>query len=254
MRNVLKLRSLVLGGLACFAAVATAEASDYVIPPSAPAYVRHAVDLPERSTEDKARDRDRKPAELLVLSGVKPGDRVVEFASFGQYFTTLLSDIVGPKGIVYMYDLPYTEKWSGDASRKFAASHSNTKFEFVDYNALEVPSEVDVVFNVLYYHDLALNKIDVAKLNKKIFKALKPGGIFFLVDHNAKPGSGTRDEEKLHRIDPKTLRDEVTAAGFELVTESKLLAHPQDDHTQLTYEGPMKGITDQTVFKFRKPK
>jgi predicted methyltransferase len=254
MHNPSKRRLLVLATLIGCIATAAADAPLYVVPAGTPAYVRHAVELPARSATDKARDEARKPAELLVLSGVKPGDRVVEFASFGQYFTTMLSDIVGPKGLVYMYDLPYTEKFSGEASRKFAAGHANTRFEFVDYNGLELPSEVDVVFNVLYYHDLALNKIDVAALNRRIFAALKPGGVFFVVDHNAEPGSGTRDEEKLHRIDPKTIRDEVTAAGFELVTESKLLAHPGDDHTQLTYKGPMKGITDQTVFKFRKPR
>ena len=136
--------------------------------------------------EQKARDVDRKPAELLVLSGVKPGDRVVEFASFGQYFTTLLSDIVGPKGMVYMFDLPYTEARAGAASRAFVATHPNARYELVDYNMVELPQKVDVVFIVLYYHDLPLNKIDTAALNAKILKALKPGGIYFIVDHNAR--------------------------------------------------------------------
>jgi predicted methyltransferase len=254
MHGMSKLRFLgLMVAFGCVAATA-ADVPGYVVPASAPPYVRHAIESPARSAEDKGRDAARKPAELLVMSEVKPGDRVIEFASFGQYFTTLLSDIVGPKGMIYMYDLPYTEKFSGEASRKFAASHANAKLEFVDYNGLELPAKVDVIFNVLYYHDLAMNKIDVARLNKKIFDALKPGGVFFVVDHNAAAGSGIRDEETLHRIDPQTIRDEVTAAGFKLVTESKLLAHPGDDHTQLTYKGPMKGITDQTIFKFRKPR
>jgi predicted methyltransferase len=189
-----------------------------------------------------------------VLSGVKPGDRVVEFASFGQYFTTLLSDIVGPKGMVYMYDLPYTEARAGAASREFVAKHPNARYELVDYNMIELPQNIDIVFNVLYYHDLPLNKIDTAALNAKIFKSLKPGGTFFIVDHNAEAGSGMRDTQKLHRIDPAVIKQEVTAAGFELVEESKLLAHPGDDHTLMVFAPGLRGLTDQTIFKFRKPK
>ncbi len=191
---------------------------------------------------------------MLALSGVKPGDQVVEFASFGQYFTTLLSDIVGPQGKIYMYDLPYTEERAGAASRAFVAAHPNSKYELVDYNKIELPQNVDVVFNVLYYHDLPLNNIDTAALNAKILKALKPGGIFFIVDHNAAPGSGTRDTKTLHRIDPAVIRKEVTAAGFELVEESKLLAHADDDHTKMVFAPGTRGTTDQTIFKFRKKK
>ena len=230
------------------------EAPPYSIPAATPAYVRSAIESAGRSPEHKARDANRKPAELLTLSGVKPGDRVVEFASFGQYFTTLLSDVVGPKGMIYMFDLPYTEKRAGEASRAFVASHANAKYELVDYNTLELPQKVDVVFNVLYYHDLKINEIDTASLNARIFKALKPGGLFFVVDHNAAPGSGARDTKTLHRIDPEIIKSEVTSAGFELVTESRLLARAEDDHTQIVFAPGLRGMTDQTVFKFRKPR
>ncbi len=236
------------------AADAEPGAGSYQMPANTPAYIRHAIELPERSAEQRARDPNRKPAEVLMLSGVKPGDRVVEFASFGQYFTTLLSDIVGPKGMVYMYDLPYTEKRAGAASRAFVAAHPNCKYELVDYNKLELPQNVDIVFNVLYYHDLSINDIDIASLNARIFKALKPGGIFFIVDHNAAPGSGRRDTRALHRIDPAVIKQEVTAAGFELVEQSDLLANPADDHTKMVFTPGTRGHTDQTIFKFRKPK
>jgi predicted methyltransferase len=232
---------------------AAAPAPKYEVPASAPAYIKSAVEAPGRSPEHKARDFNRKPAELLVLSGVKPGDKVVEFAAFGQYFTTLLSDIVGSKGMVYMYDLPYTEQRAGAASRAFVAAHPNAKYEVVDYNAVKLPENVDVVFNVLYYHDLPLNNIDTAALNKKIFDALKPGGVFFIVDHNAAPGSGTRDTKQLHRIDPEVIKTEVKAAGFELAEDSKLLAHAEDDHTKGVFAAGTRGLTDQSVLKFRKP-
>ena len=242
-----------VNGSALAAETASGEAAAYVVPAGTPAYIRSAVESSGRAAQQRARDVNRKPAEVLTLSGVKPGDRVVEFASFGQYFTTLLSDIVGPKGMVYMYDLPYTEQRAGAASRAFVAAHPNAKYELVDYNTLELPQNVDIVFNVLYYHDLILNNIDTASLNARIFKALKPGGIFFIVDHNAEPGSGTRDTKALHRIDPAIIRKEVTAAGFELVEESKLLAHPGDDHTKMVFTPGLRGLTDQTIFKFRKP-
>jgi predicted methyltransferase len=98
-----------------------------------------------------------------------------------------------------------------------------------------------------------LNDIDTASLNTRIFEALKPGGVFFIVDHNAAPGSGRRDTKALHRIDPELIKQEVTAAGFELVEESHLLAHLQDDHTKMVFAPGLRGLTDQTVFKFRKP-
>jgi len=233
---------------------ASAPAAVYNVPAGTPAYVRAAIEAVGRSPEQKARDANRKPAELLMISGVKPGDNVIEFASFGQYCTTLLSDIVGSKGSILMLDLPSTEARAGAASRTFAAAHPNSKYVLVDYNKVELPANVDLVFNVLYYHDLPLNGIDTAALNAKIFTALKPGGVFFIVDHNAAPGSGTRDVKTLHRIDPAVIRKEVTAAGFELVEESNLLARPGDDHTQIVFAPGVRGLTDQSVFKFRKPK
>jgi predicted methyltransferase len=235
-------------------ATAAPAAVPYVVPADTPAYIKAAVEASTRTPEQKARDFNRKPAELLTMSGIKPRDRVVEFASAGQYFTPMLSDIVGPKGMVYMFDLPYTEQRAGAASRAFVASHPNSRYELIDYNLLNMPEKIDVVYIVLYYHDLPLNKIDTAALNAKILKSLKPGGIYFIVDHNARPGSGTEDTQKLHRIDPAVIKQEVTAAGFELVEESKLLARADDDHTKMVFTPGLRGLTDQSVFKFRKPK
>jgi predicted methyltransferase len=257
----LSLATLAAASLAgsAFAAEGAAPApaaapQPYVMPLGTPGYVRKAVESKDRPEAMTSRDFNRRPAELLTLSGVKPGDKVLEFASFGQYFTTLLSDIVGPKGKVYMLDLPYTEARSGEPSRKFAAAHPNVEYKLADYNTAELPQGLDSVFNVLYYHDLPLNKIDTAALNARIFKALKPGGVFFIVDHNAAPGSGMRDTQKLHRIDPEVIKQEVLAAGFKLDTESKMLAHAPDDHTQMVFAPGLRGMTDQSVFKFVKPK
>jgi predicted methyltransferase len=251
----------VLAASAAFAPAFAGEAppaappKPYVVPAGVPDYIRKAVQSPDRTKAMSDRDADRKPAELLALSGVKPGDKVVEFAAFGQYFTTMLSSIVGDKGMVYMFDLPYTEARSGVASRDFVSKHPNSKYEVVDYNTMTLPENVDVVFNVLYYHDLPIQNpaIDTTQLNAKIFKSLKPGGIFFIVDHNAKPGSGTTFTKDLHRIDPEVIKKEVKAAGFELVEDSKLLANPADDHSWMVFAPGKRGTTDQAVLKFRKP-
>ena len=232
----------------------SARADDaYMVPAGTPDYIKHAVMSPERTDEMKARDINRKPAEILTMSGIKPGDKIVEFASFGQYYTTMISDIIGPKGSVDMYDLPYTEERAGAASRAFVAKHPNAHYHLINYNDVELPKNVDVVYMVLYYHDLTLNDIDPAKLTKKIFAALKPGGVFLVVDHNARPGSGREDTKKLHRIDPAVIEKEIPEAGFKLAEESHILAHPEDPHTQMVFTPGVRGLTDRTVFKFVKP-
>jgi predicted methyltransferase len=236
------------------AAPAAAPPAPYVMPANIPDYIRAAVQSKDRPAAAVARDALRKPAEVLALSGVKPGDRVIEFASFGNYFTPLLSDIVGPKGMVYMYDLPYLEARTAPASKAFVATHPNARFEVGDFNAVELPQNIDAVFIVLYYHDLPINKLDTAKFNARVFNALKPGGTYFIVDHNAAPGSGMRDTEKLHRIDPAVIKQEVKAAGFELIEDSKLLSNPGDDYTKgVSFAPGSRGTTDQSVLKFRKP-
>lgn len=257
---ILSLASLAATiGLACSTVAGAAEPAaaappkPYAIPVGTPDYVVKAVQSTDRPAKDAVRDAARKPAELLTLSGVKPGDKVVEFGSFGQYFTGLLSAVVGDKGSVLMIDLPYLEQRTGQASRDFAIAHPNSRYVNQDYNTVELPVGLDAVVIVLYYHDLSLNNIDIARFNANVFRALKPGGTYFIVDHNARPGSGREDTQKIHRIDPVTVKQEIGAAGFELVTDSKLLANPADDHTAMVFSGGIRGETDQSVFKFRKP-
>src|SRR5690606_27665500 len=114
--------------------------------------------------------------EMLMVAGVQEGDRIAEIAGFGQYFTTMLAEAVGPEGHVYVFDLPYTEERAGEASRAFDAAHENSTYTIVDYNAIELPSDLDAVHIVLYYHDLPLNEIDTAAFNQKVYDALRPGG------------------------------------------------------------------------------
>jgi len=260
MRSLATVSAVLL--LACVSFAATAQMripepvslGPYTIPEGTPDYIRQAINSSERTDADKARDSSRKPAEILMMSGIKPGDHVIEIAGVGQYYTRLLSAIVGENGKVDVYDLPYTERFAGEPSRAFAASHPNMDYHQEDYNGSTFPPNVDVVFNILYYHDLILQNIDTARMNAKLLASLKPGGAYVIVDHKAEDGSGTRDTQKLHRIDVQIIKDQVTAAGFELAEESDILAHPEDDRTKMVFTPGLRGITDRAVYIFRKPK
>jgi len=220
----------------------------YRVPANAPANLKRAVESNARPAEQRARDADRKPAETLMLAEIAEGERVVELAAFGHYWTNMLVEAVGPSGQVVMVDMPWTDRFGGEAARAFDAAHANAIYTQAHYNQMELPQNVDAVIMVQFYHDLTRDSVDTADMNKRILAALKPGGIYLVVDHNAEAGSGWRDASTLHRIDPAAIKSEVTAAGFELVQDSPLLANPADDRKQ-----SVRGKTDQAVLVFRKP-
>jgi predicted methyltransferase len=223
----------------------------YSVPASAPANVKRAVESPSRPAEQRAADLNRKPAETLLLAEIGEGERVVELAAFGHYWTNMLVEAVGSSGHVYMVDMPWTDRFGGEAA------HANATYTQAHYNEMQLPANVDAVLMVQFYHDLKRNNaaesVDTADMNRKIFAALKPGGVYLVIDHNAEAGSGWRDASTLHRIDPAAIKSEATAAGFELATESNLLANPADDRKQSMRAEGLRGRTDQAVLVFRKP-
>ena len=106
------------------------------------------------------------------------------------------------------------------------------------------------------YHDLHdpfMGTPDMARFDKAIFHALKPGGTFLVLDHVAADGSDLAATDTLHRIDPAAVKAEVTAAGFEFVGESVALRNPADGHTLSIYDKSIRGKTDKFIFMFRKP-
>src|SRR3546814_6060897 len=110
-------------------------------------------------------------------------------------------------------------------------------------------------WTVQNYHDIANDGgADALRaFDKRVFAALKPGGIYVVIDHAAEAGSGLRDTDTLHRIDPAIVKQQVVAAGFEFVGESPVLANAQDDHTLKVFDPKVRGTTDQFIYKFRKP-
>jgi len=215
-----------------------------------------------RPDADKQRDANRKPAETLEFTGVKPGDQVAELLPGGGYMTRLFSKIVGPSGHVYAL-VPAPSANSPPDMPDFAArvkaiaadpNYTNVSVVVEPFSQLKVPAPVDLVWTSQNYHDLHnLPGLDVTVFNQMVFEALKPGGVFMIVDHAAEPGSGTRDTGTLHRIDIETVKKEVLAAGFVLAGSSELLHRPEDSHLVKVFDPSIRGKTDQFILKFRKP-
>lgn len=249
---------LAVCGLALGVSPAGAQdAGIYMVPAGTPENIKRAVESDARTPEQRARDSNRKPAEILTLVGIAEGDHVIELASFGHYYTNLLADAVGPDGHVEMVDMPWTERFGGEGARAFDAAHDNANYTLAHYNEMDLPGEVDAVTLVLFYHDLtredADQSADAADMNSRIFSALKPGGTYLVIDHRAEDGSGWRDATTRHRIDAQTIIDEVTAAGFELAVNSDVLANPSDDRMLGMRDPEIRGRTDRAVLVFRKP-
>lgn len=229
--------------------------------PSPAAAIAAAVADTHRPDADRARDAERKPAEMLAFAGVKPGDQVMDLLPGGGYFSRLFARAVGPKGRVYLLvpsELAGPRPKALEAPRALAAdpAYGNIVTLVEALDGLTAPEKLDVVWTSQNYHDLHdsfLGPADPAVFNKAIFNALKPGGVFVVLDHVAAAGSGLRDTETLHRIDPETVKREVMAAGFLFDGQSPVLANAADDHSLKVFDPALRGHTDQFVYRFRKP-
>ncbi len=235
---------LFLAGLGLAACAATPEA--------APMDYGTVLADPIRTEADRARDADRRPAELIAFAGVGPGDTVAELAPGGGYFTRILSGVVGPGGTVYAM-----ASRTSPVLEELARARPNVVVTIASPGTIPVPEPVDVVWTTLNYHDFKNQSVGAgdgaAAINAAAFAALKPGGTYLVVDHDTAPGAGASQTSTLHRIESALVRREVEAAGFRLEAESDLLRHPEDDHSLKVVETGIRGKTDQFVLKFRKP-
>ena len=244
---------------ALLAALGSAHAKDTAAP-GLPAYVQAAVADPARGS-DRDNDARRKVGELVAFSGAKPGDSVLELVPGSGYFTRVFSKVVGPKGHVYALWPEQYDKVSQPDSKNLRATAMQPGFGNIEVlvqpaNALKAPRPLDVVFTSQNYHDYNdpfMDPVDVDTLNRQVFAALKPGGTWVIVDHVAEAGSGMRDTDSLHRIDPAIVRRQVEAAGFEFVGESRVLRNPKDGHKVKVFDPSIRRYTDQFAYKFRKP-
>jgi predicted methyltransferase len=257
-----KLFALVGSLLVAFALSGSADAAAKKLP----AYVTAALADAGRTDADKAQDADRKPGEMVVFAGIKPGMKVVDLIPGGGYFTRIFAKVVGDKGFVYAYQPSNLDDY---IKKRFSVTDVTTAFLSKPYEAYKnvqvlhapvekfvVPEQVDLVWTSRNYHDLHdpfFGPADLKVVNKAVFDSLKPGGIFLVLDHAAEPGSGLRDTNTLHRIDEAAVKQEVEAAGFKLAGESSVLRNPADDHKSKVFDASVKGKTDQFILKFRKP-
>jgi predicted methyltransferase len=256
------MRTVVVAVLSAALVSGAAVAAPAVSAPKPTASQAAAVADKSRPEKDTARDADRKPVEMLAFADVKPGMVVADFWPGGGYFTRLLSRAVGPKGHVYAIAPAETKQFGQKALDQLEGlgkdpATPNVTATFEPAAEFATPQPLDMVWTSQNYHDLHdkfAGPVDVEKFNKAVYAALKPGGVFIVLDHVAEAGSGLRDTDTLHRIDPEQVKKEVTAAGFEFVGSSDSLANPADDHKLNVFDKAIRGHTDQFVYKFRKPK
>src|SRR5262249_15163280 len=153
----------------------------------------------------------------------------------------------GPKGKVYAeVNAAALAKrpTSADAVKAIAAADPNVVVVPDDYATFAaLPQKVDMVWTTENYHDFH-NAMDRAVFDKTVFNALKPGGVFFVEDHDTAKGAGATQTNTLHRIEAATVIAEATAAGFKLQHNSDVLANPADDHTLKVFDDKIRGHTD----------
>jgi predicted methyltransferase len=243
------------------AASATPSNEVHVKQIEVPAAIRAVVDAPDRDPEDKKLDAGRKPAELLAFAGIKPGMKVADLAAGGGYTTELLARAVGPTGVVYGQNSAlilekFAEKpWAARLAKPADKNVVKVTRNFDDPLPPEA-KDLDAVIMVLFYHDTFWMKVDRAKMNAAIFRALKPGGVYVIVDHSGRRSTGSTEVQSNHRIEEVVVRNEVPLAGFKLAEDAEFLRNPDDTRDWNASPGAAaekRGTSDRFVLKFVKP-
>ena len=243
------------------AAPAPASSEQHVKPVEVPPAIRAVVDAPDRDPDDKKLDAGRKPAELLAFAGIQPGMKVAELGAGGGYTTELLARAVGPSGVVYGHNTAmivekFAEKpWTARLAKPVNKNVVRITRDFDDPLPPEA-KDLDAVIIILFYHDTFWMKTDQAKMNAAVLRALKPGGVYIVLDHSGRPGTGTTEVQTIHRIEESVVRREVTAAGFKLAADADFLRNPDDKRdwsTSPSAAGERRGTSDRFVLKFVKP-
>lgn len=229
-------------------------------PVSIPANIVSAVQSPSRPETDVRRDGDRLPAQVLAFAGVRSGAKVADLIPGAGYFTRILSKAVGPRGHVYAYVPDELTKLAKrePAVNAIAADPAfrNVSVILNTLPSFSAPEKLDLVFTAQNYHDMhtpLMGPANLSVVNRQVFKALKPGGVYLVLDHAAQPGTGVRDAQNLHRIDAEAVKAEIVAAGFIFEGESRVLRDAADKRNLSVFDPSIRGKTDQFIYKFRKP-
>lgn len=223
------------------------------------ALAQNPVPNPAAASADALTDPSMKGPEVIAFIGIKPGDKIADIVA-GR-FTRALSQAVGKDGKLYAYEPDEIIKLHPEILTMLkpaaAAPGSNVTLLQSPINKPNLPSGLDAVFIRQNYHDLydkMMGPADVPAFNKAVFDALKPGGVYVVLDHDDAVGAGLSGTEPRHRIEKAAAIKDIEKAGFKLDGESKILANSTDDHTKMVLDPAIRGKTDQFLLKFRKPK
>ncbi|WP_426035599.1 class I SAM-dependent methyltransferase [Brevundimonas sp. DC300-4] len=212
----------------------------------------------DRPEADTARDAARKTAEVLAFADVMPGQTIGDMIIGGGYFTRVFASAVGDGGSVVAWQPAEFIAFQASYGESITAADAMDNVSAIrsPIGAPEFPAGMDLVFTAQNYHDLHLRPFPAdtaAKVNAAVFAALKPGGLYVIVDHAATAGAGLDVADTLHRIDIANVKREVEAAGFVLDGESDILLNAEDPLTANVFDPSIRGHTSQFMLRFRKP-
>lgn len=249
------MRLTILLSFALASGIAYGQSSDIE------ASVREALQADIRTAEERARDANRMPAEVLAFFGLEQDMRVIEILPFSGWYTKILGTVLAENGKLYITH-PAPTRYSalfdgvteleglGDVSEvDWGAEAPNDDDPFFASGTWDV-EPVDMVLTFRNYHNFSRD--ERMAVNESAFGALKPGGVYGIVDHTRRHMEAD-DRANGRRVDPVLVIKEVEAAGFEFVDYSDLLHRPQDE---LVYEvgvDSVSGNTDRFTLLFRKP-
>jgi predicted methyltransferase len=224
-------------------------------------FIESALAAPDRKKSDKNRDPLRKPAEVLDFIGLEKGDQVLDILSGGGYYTEILSRSVGQEGRVTAHNnKAYLRIMNYDLEDRYDDGRlANVEFLQAEPSELELDEDrYDFALIALAYHDFYIRTedwpaFDVNKMLKEVYASLKSGAVLGVIDHAALAGTGHDVAQKLHRIDPAIVANEIKAAGFILEATSDILKNPNDPHDIPMWDPSVRGRTDRFVMRFRKP-
>lgn len=218
---------------------------------------------PSRSAADKERDARDRPAQVLALAKFRRGATVADILAGGGYYSEILSGIVGPTGQVLLVNNPGYDNFGkkGLAERLANNRLPNVKHVVGPSDALGMGEGVlDGAVTVMSYHDLywvdekmGWPKVDAGQFLDQVVRALKPGGVLLVVDHSAKPGTGSSDAQTLHRIDEQFTIADFRKHGLQWEAAIPVLRNPADDRSKNVFDPAIRGKTDRFVHLYRKP-
>lgn len=225
------------------------------------ATLEEALAAPDRLPQDLERDRRDQPGAIIPLLGVGPGDRVADIFGGAGYYSELVARVVAPGGEVLLHNnqayLDYVAE--GLAARFEGRPVPGVLRHDREPGDLELgESSLDAVFIIMSYHDLYYSEegwpaIDREAFMAQIVRALKPGGRFLIVDHQATAGSGSSVTQSLHRIEAVTARRDIEASGLVYQGGTEVLRNTGDDHSLHVFDPAIRGKTDRFVQVYVKP-